>query len=87
MTNLPIPPDDIKDLLTLLTQTVDRSPEDSCCPLPLTEYQAFIIKLLLEDALYGPSTCEKCGTHINFSSPETVCFDCKVAMGQAEYEQ
>jgi hypothetical protein len=29
--------------------------------LPLTKYQVWVIKTMLEDALYDPSTCEVCG--------------------------
>lgn len=78
MTNLPISSEDLRILLGQLIFTVEQSPADGgAIWLPLTEYQAFIIKLLLEDALYDPCACKGgCGKHVNFFDNSLYCEDC-----------
>jgi hypothetical protein len=88
MTNLPTSTEDCQILLGQLIFTMQQHPVNGRrIRLPLTPYQAEILKMMLEDALYDPSACEKCGVHINFFDPATLCLDCQVDLGQAEYEE
>lgn len=84
MTNLNIPTEDLQELLDHLLNTYDHQTDGGSVTLrngkirlSITEYQGTIIKLLLQDALYDPSTCSVCGKHINFYDPATICDDCR----------